>query len=81
MEPIKFEKANANLGEGQDEYITLPAFIDFEDPATPITVGFKLTDEERKQVAETGEIWISQLTFRNPFHPIAMSVIKPDKLK
>jgi hypothetical protein len=78
MKAIEFDEVNIRIAEHQEEYETLPVHIDLNDSATPTTMCFELDEEERKQVAETGQIWITVLTFGQPFHPISMSVIKPE---
>lgn len=79
MEAIKFDEVNVCIGESQSEYESLPVHIDVNDPATPTTMCFELNEEERKQIAETGQVWITILTFgaNKPFNPIAVSVTKP----
>lgn len=78
MKAIEFKEVNLRIAENQPEYETLPVHVDFEDHKTPITMCFELDEEERKQVAETGRIWIKQLTFGKPFPPILMSFMKPE---
>ena len=31
MNPVEFEQANARIAEDQDEYLTLPAFVNEEE--------------------------------------------------
>jgi len=77
MEAISFEEANIILGEGQPQYVPLPAHIDREDSATPMTCCFKLSPEEIEEIQKTGVIWLRQLTFGTPFHPIWLGTNKP----
>jgi len=81
MKPIKFKESNICIGENQPDYLPLPAFLDNEDVHVPMTMCFELSDEEKRQVAETGQIWITILTFGSPFHPIMDSVIKPENFE
>jgi hypothetical protein len=78
MKAIEFPEVNVCIAENQPEYETLPVYIDLEDPTTPVTMCCELDEEERKQVAETGKVWITVLTFRQNFHPIMMSFLKPE---
>lgn len=77
MEPIKFDGANA-------EYVaTLPGFKSLPaegrlGPSVEIVTCWKLSPEELKRVQETGKIYLSVLTFGLPFHPLIMSVDKPE---
>lgn len=78
MKAIEFKGVNLRIAENQEEYQTLPVFVDTTDPAVPVTMCFELDDEERQQVAETGHVWLTVLTFGQHFHPIAMSCLKSD---
>lgn len=78
MKAIEFPEVNVRIAEDQPQYETLPVYIDTEDPTTPTTMCIELDKEERKQVAETGRIWITTLTFMQQFHPIKMSFLKPE---
>jgi len=78
MKAIEFPEVNVRIAENQPEYETLPVKIDLKDPATPTTMCIELDKEERKQVAETGLIWLTVLTFGQSFHPIKMSCLKPE---
>lgn len=77
MTPVVFEEVNTVMGKGQKEYSELHCFVDRTDERTPTTMCFALSEEERKQVAETGEIWLTILTFNQPFPPISSSCSKP----
>lgn len=80
MEATDFPGVNLRIAENQPEYETLPVHINREDPTTPTTMCFKLNQKELKQVTETGEIWLTMMTFGNNFHPIRMSCLKPAHL-
>ena len=84
MESVKFEGCNAAIGEGQEQYNTLHAFVDYADAGddaegNPIQVPmdatfcFKLTKDEIKQIQQTGELWVRQLMFGRNFQPILIS--------
>lgn len=64
----------------QPEYapiIVLP--VRFEDGVSGLSVRFRLTDEERKAIAEGQDLLITELTFGGPFTPLSMSVCEPNK--
>ena len=78
MKAIEFPEVNVRIAEKQEEYETLPVHVDMSDNRTKTTMCFELNEEERKQVAETGRIWVQMLTFGYSFHPISMSFLKPE---
>lgn len=41
---------------------------------------FELDEEERKKIAETGELWVALRTFNQPLQPICVTVNKSDVL-
>ncbi len=70
----EFPQQNIVIAENQDEYNSLPALVS-EDGA--VTCCFQLDEAEIKQVKETGEIWLTVLTFGRPLQPINTSVLDP----
>ncbi len=72
MKPIKFEGSNVEFAKDQDEYETLPAFMN-DSPQREVVTCWKLSEEDLKRVNETGQIWLKVLTFGNPLQPLAMS--------
>jgi len=81
MTATEFPEVNLRIAENQPEYETIPVFVDEKDPKIPVTMCFKLDDAEMKQVWETGEIWLTVLTFGKAFQPIGQSVLKPKGFK
>jgi hypothetical protein len=90
MEFFEFPEVNANIGEGQPEYRPIPAHVErvlMQDPKGKegdmipvfheVTCCFYFTEEERKQIAETGQLWYRQTTFGKPFQPIFVSPLSP----
>ena len=75
MKPKKFEEANVVYGKGHSEYLPLPAHKTEEGQAI---FCFELDEEERKRIAETGELWVSLLTFNKPLQPILLTTKKSD---
>ena len=77
MKPVKFPEQNIVFAENQPQYETLPAFKDNNTEQTVVTC-WKLTLKERISLLIKGHFWVSQMTFRTPYHPIYMSVDKKD---
>lgn len=75
MQAKKFKEANVVYGENQPQYLPLPAHKTEEGQAI---FCFELDEEERKQIAETGELWVSLLTFNQPLQPILLTTKKTD---
>ncbi|WP_372934960.1 hypothetical protein [Mariniphaga sediminis] len=78
MKALKFPEVNVMLAKDQPEYETLPVHVDITDKTVPATMCFELSEEEKNQVAETGQLWFTQLTFGGHFQPIRMSILKPE---
>ena len=81
MKAIEFSGVNLRIAEHQPEYETLPANVqpDHLGIGLQVTMCFELDDEDKKQIAETGQIWLQilQPVGRN-FNPLRMSIIKPE---
>ncbi len=76
MEPKHFPQVNAIYGADQPEYKPLPALLTSDGYSV---VCFQATEEERKKIAETGEIWISLFTGGGALQPIYITT-NPDEL-
>lgn len=76
MKPLEFEEVNVRIAEHQDEYQTLPAYVNAEEGS--VTFGFLLSDAEVEEVKATGVIWVKTLTFGHPMQPILLSAKKSD---
>lgn len=74
MKAQEFPQQTVVIAENQEEYSSLPASVSNEGV---VTCCFKLDEAEQKQVSETGEIWLSILTFGQPMQPIHGSVLNP----
>ena len=79
------EQIEIVLGEGQREYVPLPAvYLDTE--SCPMVTRWRLSDEEREMVAKGADIVLQQLVFRdkygrnNRFQPIHLQVVMPDAM-
>jgi len=75
MEAITFKGANTIIAEKQEEYESLPAFT--SDDGIVVTC-WKLSKDEVKKLSETGELWLSVMTFNQPLQPLFLSVNKED---
>ena len=78
MEPIKFDGANVVFGANQPEYVPLPAERVGKPETGQINTCWALSPDELKKVQETGQIYVSLLTFGQPLQPVLLSVEKPD---
>lgn len=76
MKPVKFPEVNATFGEGQPQYEPLPVL---QFPDGQVISCWELSEKAR--VAETGQIWLSQLTFNRPLQPVFMTTDKTDLIK
>jgi len=74
MKVKEFPQVNVRIAENQDEYETLPAY---RDKSGRVICCFELSEEEKKLVEKTGEIWIDILTFNNPLQPIHPHIESP----
>lgn len=70
MKPVEFEGHNTVFGANQPQYLPLPAHIDTTDPSSPVLTCWEFTDEEIESLKKTKRLWIQQLTFHQPYHPI-----------
>ena len=77
MEPIQFKEQNIIYAENQSDYMPLPAHRVAGDSSGTVICCWRLTEEERKQVAETGLIWHSIITFGHPLQPQLLATESP----
>ena len=75
MELVKFKECNVVYGEGQKEYMPLPA-LRFDDGT--VVMCWKLSWKELFKVVFRRKIWVSLLTFNKPLQPISVSVDHED---
>jgi hypothetical protein len=66
------------IGKDQPEYIPLPA-VYMDNPIRMFT-RWRMTDEERKAVADGADIVFCQMTFGNAFQPVRFEVVAPDQM-
>lgn len=74
MIPVTFPECNTILGMSQDEYAPLQAY---RAPNGQTICAFRLSPQEMREIQETGTLWISVLTFNQPFQPIGLSTQCP----
>lgn len=78
MEPAKFDGVNVVFGANQPEYKPLPAERRGNAQTGEVLTCWQLSPEELIKVQETGQIWLSMLTFGQPLQPVLMAVEKPE---
>jgi len=71
MEPIKFDDMNCTYAKDQPEYIPLPVRKEVNGKVTSV---WKLSDEERAQIANGAKVCLCQNTFRMPLQPVNLWV-------
>jgi hypothetical protein len=76
MDITEFPEQTVVYAKDQPEYRNLPAHVVGDKEGTIICC-WKLSEEEKQKVLETGEIWHSILTFNQPLQPQLLSVDKP----
>lgn len=77
MTPKKFKESNVVYGEGQKEYLPLPARLE-AGPEGIVITKWRLSFIERIRVLFTGTIWLSQMSFRKPLQPQYPTTKKTD---
>ena len=76
MIPVQFPEANAALAMSQDEYEPLP-ILRVGDKSGQVIFCMRLSPIELEEIARSKTLWICQLTFGQPFQPIALSTQRP----
>lgn len=74
MEIIKFEGMNCVFAEGQPTYRPLPAYRNRDGVVISC---WQLSPEELAEVARTGRLWVSVLTFNRPLQPMRLDTDRP----
>lgn len=67
MNPVKFEGQNLVFAEDQPEYIPLPVHKAADGKVTSV---WKLTDKERKMIADGAHVCLCQSTFNQALQPV-----------
>jgi hypothetical protein len=74
MDIVEFEGMNCVYAKDQAEYRPLPAY---RSPDGVVVSCWQLTAEERQKVLETGQVWVSLMTFNRPLQPIRVDAERP----
>lgn len=77
LEATDFEESNVLCAKGQNEYNALPAFINQRTPTQPMVICWKLTPEQLGDIARSGVLWHTILTFGAPFQPVILQTDSP----
>ena len=73
MEPVEFPQVNVRWAENQEEYLTLPSFVNEEESISC----WRLTWGERLKLLLTGRLWLRQVNYRRALQPILPQVETP----
>ena len=84
MEPVSpvmpgSESIEIVIGKDQPEYLPLPA-VYLDARTSPMLTRWRLSDEERKLIADGADIVLTQLTFRLPFQPVHLQVVNREAM-
>ncbi len=77
LEATDFSEANVLCAKGQNEYNALPAFVNEQIPTQPMVVCWKLTPKQLGDIARSGVLWHTVLTFGAPFQPVVLQTDSP----
>lgn len=77
MKPIEFKEQNSVFAEEQEEYSSLPSYLD-DAPEGYIISCWSLSIKERLSILLSGCIWISQMSFHRPAQPLYVTTNKED---
>lgn len=87
MKPIKVGaklrsgQVEATYAENQPEYLPLPSVVDRSQRENPVYTRWQLTDEERQQLLNGADIFLSLWTFGAPLQPVMLTVGPPDEIQ
>lgn len=73
MKARNFKQANVIYAKDQPEYMQLPGRVQ----GNTSIFSFKLSEDEIKQVNETGTIYLKVMTFTQPLQPIGSNLLNP----
>jgi len=77
MKPVRTEHTNCILGAGQEQYNELPVHR-LQDAKEHVVMCFELDLNDIAELTQNGcKIWVTQLTFNNPFQPIMIDTKPP----
>lgn len=73
-----FEPIETVFGEGQPEYLPLPA-VYLSQPNVPVITRWRFTQEERVKIANGADLVHTSLTFGSRLQPVCLQVCMPDE--
>jgi hypothetical protein len=73
MKPLEFPEQTVKIAENQEEYQTLPAFVDKQQTISL----WGLSLRERIKILITGKLWLTQLNFSQSLQPQLPEVRSP----
>lgn len=76
MKAVKFEQSNVTFAKDQPEYNQLPAH---QTADGEVTSCWELTADEINEIASTGKIYLTLLTFNKGLSPVRLTVENPLK--
>lgn len=63
----------------QEQYLPIVVLpVRYTDNTSGLSVRFRLTEDERKAIAEGADIILTEMTFGGPFTPVNMQVCNPN---
>lgn len=77
MTPVRFPEANVVLAMDQEQYEPIAVYLAPGDEGI-MTACFRLSEAEIAEMVMTRTLWVSVMTFRRGFPPIALSSQKPE---
>lgn len=76
MRPVTFAEQTVVYGQGQPQYLPLPAHCSQDGI---VTTCWELAEEELQEIERNGgRIWLQQHTFNKPLQPQRVSACKPE---
>lgn len=73
MTSLDFPGATLKIGANQTDIYNVIHAYPIDGPEKEIFAIYELSEEERTEVAKTGKIYYSRLTFGSPFQPMRLS--------
>ena len=71
-------EAEVTYAKDQQEYLPLPT-LRLDTPQVPVISRWRLTEDERKAIAEGADVVLTLWTFGNPLQPILLEVCAEDE--
>lgn len=74
MKAITFPEANIKIAENQDEFLTLPAYI---DDRRIVVSKWELNDTDLAKVTKNRAVWLAVWNGEGDIRPVQVSSVKP----